>query len=326
MQKLNKVILTHPLPEDWIISIKDRCELIVGPDNCMGVDPALESQLRDAVGLIALLSDKIDERILNLSPNLKVVCNMAAGTDNIDLKTCTNRKIPVGFTPGVLTNATADLAIGLILAVNRELMISSTAAKNGEWKMWHPDKWLGMELEGTTLGIIGMGKIGTAVAKRASSFGMKIIYFSRSQKPETENTLSARKVELNELFVQSDIISLHAPLNPETYHMIDQDAFRRMKSSTMLINTARGGEVDTSALYQALSTGQIKAAGLDVTDPEPLPPDHPLFSLPNCIILPHIGSATERTRKKMAEMTCENIIAGLYGGKLPYCVNPEIYR
>ena len=141
-----------------------------------------------------------------------------------------------------------------------------------------------------------------------------------------ENDLSARKVELNELFEQSDIISLHAPLNPETYHMIDQDAFRRMKSSTMLINTARGGEVDTGALYQALSTGQIKAAGLDVTDPEPLPPDHPLYSLPNCVILPHIGSATERTRKKMAEMTCENLIAGLYGEKLPYCVNPEIYR
>ena len=251
---------------------------------------------------------------------------MAAGTDNIDLKTCTGRKIPVGFTPGVLTNATADLAIGLMLAVNRRLMISATAAKNGEWKMWHPDKWLGMELEGTTLGIIGMGKIGSAVAKRASSFGMKIIYFSGSQKPETEKTFFARKVELKELFEQSDVISLHAPLNPETYHMIDQNAFRRMKSSTVLINTARGGEVDTGALYQALSTGQIKAAGLDVTDPEPLPPDHQLYTLPNCVILPHIGSATERTRKKMAEMTCENLIAGLYGEKLPYCVNPEIYR
>jgi glyoxylate reductase len=326
MQKLNKVILTHPLPFEWISSIHDSCEIIIGPDNSMGVDPALESQLRDAHGLIALLSDKIDERILNLSPNLKVVCNMAAGTDNIDLKTCTYRKIPVGFTPGVLTNATADLAIGLMLAVNRQLMSSATTAKNGEWKMWHPDRWLGLELEGTTLGIIGMGKIGTAVARRASSFGMKIIYFSRSQKPETENTILARKVELMELFEQSDIISLHAPLNHETYHMIDQDAFRRMKSSTMLINTARGGEVDTSALYQALSTGQIKAAGLDVTDPEPLPPDHPLYTLPNCVILPHIGSATERTRKKMAEMTSENLLAGLYGEKLPYCVNPEIYR
>ena len=159
----------------------------------MGVDPALESQLRDAQGLIALLSDKIDERILNLAPNLKVVCNMAAGTDNIDLKTCTGKKIPVGFTPGVLTNATADLAIGLMLAVNRQLMISATAAKNGEWKMWHPDKWLGMELEGTTLGIIGMGKIGTAVAKRAYSFGMKIIYVSRSQKPETRKRLICSK-------------------------------------------------------------------------------------------------------------------------------------
>jgi lactate dehydrogenase-like 2-hydroxyacid dehydrogenase len=326
MQRLKKVILTHPLPDDWIISIRDRCEIIVGPDNSMGVDPLLESDLRDAEGLIALLSDKIDERIISLAPNLKVVCNMAAGTDNIDLITCSARKIPVGFTPGVLTNATADLAIGLMLAVNRELMISATAAKNGDWKMWHPDKWLGMELEGTTLGIIGMGKIGSAVAKRASSFGMSIIYVSRSQKPVIEKAFSARKVELNKLFEQSDIISLHAPLNPETYHMVNQDAFRRMKSSAMLINTARGGEVDTGALYQALSTGQIKAAGLDVTDPEPLPPDHPLYSLPNCVILPHIGSATERTRKRMAEMTCENLIAGLYGEKLPYCVNPEIYR
>lgn len=204
-------------------------------------------------------------------------------------------------------------------------MIAADDAKKGKWKMWHADKWLGNDLHGATLGVIGMGRIGTAVARRAVSFGMKIVYYSKSAKLDLKTEFGAEKVEFDELLRVSDIISLHAPINSETYHIIDQDAFRRMKPGVILLNTARGGEVDTNALYQALVSGQVSAAGLDVTDPEPLPPDHPLYQLPNCIILPHIGSGTIQTRRKITEMTCENLLAGLYGQQLPYCANREVY-
>lgn len=319
------VLITHPLPESWIKPIKDQFELIIGPNDMMGLSPDLEKFLPEVEGLICFLCDKIDSRLIDLAPKLNVICNMAAGTDNIDLITCKKRRIPVGSTPGVLTNATADLTITLMLAVNRKIMAAASDARMGKWKMWYPDKWLGQDLDGVTLGIIGMGKIGTAVAVRARSFGMKIQYFSRHAKPEIEKSIEAKFVPLEELLETSDVVSLHSPLTPDTYHMIDQKALRRMKSTATLINTARGSEVDTGALYQALSTGQIMAAGLDVTEPEPLPPGHPLFSLPNCLILPHIGSANESTRKKMAEMTIMNLIAGLYDKKLPYCANSEIY-
>lgn len=320
-----RIIITHPLPESWIKPIIDTYEVFFGPNDMMGLAPEMDEYLPEVDGLVTFLCDKIDERIIDLAPNLKVICNLAAGTDNIDLKACFRRKIPVGSTPGVLTNATADLAVGLILAVNRQIMIAAQDAEAGKWKMWYPDRWLGKDLEGATLGIVGMGKIGTAVAKRARVFGMNIIYSGHSDKHEVDVALNAKRVSLEELLEESDIVSLHAPLTSETYHMIDQDALRRMKTSASLINTARGSEVFTEALYEALSGRQILSAGLDVTDPEPLPPGHPLYSLPNCLILPHIGSAYERTRKNMADMTVENLIAGLSGKHLPYCVNPEVY-
>lgn len=320
-----KVLITHPIPETWIGPIFDQFDVIVGPNDMMGLAPELEKHLPEVDGLITFLCDKITKRQIDLAPKLKVICNLATGTDNIDLKTCNMKRIPVGSTPGVLTNATADLTIGLMLAVNRQILTAARDAKAGKWKMWYPDRWLGQDLDEATLGIIGMGKIGTAVAKRARSCGMKILYTSRTEKPEVEITLEAKRVPLEMLLEQSDVVSLHAPLTTETHHLIDQKALRRMKPTSTLINTARGSEVDTEALYDALNTGEISAAGLDVTDPEPLPPEHPLYTLPNCLILPHIGSASESTRKKMAEMTCENLIAGLYGRKLPYCANPEIY-
>lgn len=320
-----KVVITHPMPEAWILPILAQCDVIFGPNNMQGLSPELEKYLPWVDGLIAFLCDKVDIRLLDLSPRLKVICNFAAGTDNIDINTCSQRKIPVGSTPGVLTNATADLTIGLMLAVNRQLLKAAEDAKAGSWKMWYPDKWLGQDLEGSTLGIIGMGKIGMAVAKRARSFGMHILYHSPHENIEAEVTLQAVRVTFERLLEQSDVVSIHSPLSPETYHMIDQNALRRMKPTATLINTARGSEVDTEALYRALTTGQILAAGLDVTEPEPLPPSHPHYSLPNCLILPHIGSANESTRSRMAEMTCANILAGLHDVKLPYCANPEIY-
>ncbi len=325
MVQKRKVILAHPLPAEWIIPITQKYNVIIGEDNMMGFAGYLDDHFDEAEGFITFLSDKVDDRIINKSKNLKVICNYAAGTDNIDVDLCNQKKIPIGSTPGVLTNATADLTMTLILAVSRNLMPANDSARSGGWKMWYPARWLGTELSGSTLGIIGMGKIGSAVGRRAKSFGMNIVYFSRSAKPDIEKELQARRMPLDDLLEASDIISLHAPLTPETHHIINQDALRRMKHTSILINTARGSEVHTGALFDALSSGKIAGAGLDVTDPEPLPPDHPLYSLHNCLILPHIGSATEQTRRKMAEMTCENLIAGMAGQKLPYCANPEVY-
>lgn len=320
-----KVIITHPMPDAWITPILAQCDVFFGPNDMQGLSPELEKYLPEVDGLIAFLCDKIDKRLIDLSPRLKVICNFAAGTDNIDINTFSQRKIPVGYTPGALTNATADLTIGLMLAVNRQLLKAAEDAKGGSWKMWYPDRWLGQDLDSSTFGIIGMGKIGMAVAKRARSFGMQIVYHSRHENIEVESSCQANRVTFERLLEKSDVVSLHAPLTPETHHMIDQNALRRMKPTATLINTARGSEVDTEALYEALQARKILAAGLDVTDPEPLPPSHPLYSLPNCLILPHIGSANESTRKKMAEMTCDNLLAGLHDAKLPYCANPEIY-
>lgn len=321
-----KVILTHPIPTEWLAGISDEVEFVCGPDGATGFDRSLLPHLPDADGIISLLSDAIDEYIIYAAPRLKVICNYAAGTDNIDLKACSRRKIPVGITPGVLTDSTADLAMGLILAACRLFTEAGQAAKAGDWKMWYPARWLGKELSGATLGIIGMGRIGQAVALRAQAFGMRIVYYSRTRNPEIEAKHGFEFLPFVNLLEQSDIVSLHAPLTDHTRQIMDTDAFNRMKTGSILVNTARGAEVDSMALYDALVSGKLMAAGLDVTDPEPLPPDHPLYRLRNCIILPHIGSATVKARRKMAEKTCSNLIAGLKGSRLPFCANPDVYE
>ncbi|MBA4421460.1 MAG: D-glycerate dehydrogenase [Anaerolinea sp.] len=320
-----KVLLTHPIPEQWLSTLNNDVKLIIGPDEMMGLAPELYKYLPEVDGLISFLCDRINAEIIHHAPNIRVICNFAAGIDNIDLLACTAQKIPVGITPGVLTDATADLTMGLVLAVNRQLVQAAANARSGKWKMWYASRWLGMGLSGAILGVFGMGKIGCAVAKRAHAFGMNVIYTSRTPKPEYEITLNARQVAFQELLKTSDILSLHAPLTPETNKIMDANAFKLMKPTAILINTARGAEVDTEALFSALSNRQIAAAGLDVTDPEPLPASHPLYELPNCLILPHLGSATVGARKAMAAMTCENLLAGLRGEKLPYCANTEVY-
>ena len=251
---------------------------------------------------------------------------MAVGTENIDFKTCISRGIPVGNTPGVLTDGTADLTIGLLLSVCRQLAAASRDAKEGRWASWEPTGWLGKDLKGSTVGIVGLGKIGTAVAERLKPFGCDLIFTNRSLLPDKAESLHARQVNLDELLSTSDFICLHVPLTPETKSLIDKDAFARMKPDTILINAARGQVVDTDALVDALKNKRILAAGLDVTDPEPLPPEHPLYQLPNCFITPHIGSATVNTRKVMADIAIQNLIAGIQGNPLPFCVNPEVYN
>lgn len=315
------VIITHTLPQEWIISLESECELFTGPPDATELEPSLVSLLPRAEGLFTLLTIPVTEKLLQQAPNLKVISNMAVGVDNIDIKACTLRKIPVGNTPGVLTESTADLTMALVLSIARNIPQSNQDAREGRWKTWSPTRWLGIELNGSTLGIIGMGKIGKAVARRALGFGMKIIYTD----PQVSDEINALKVSLDELLIRSDIVSLHAPLTPETRGMINRSTLSRMKSSAILINAARGSLVDMAAITEALQNHSISAAALDVTDPEPLPPNHPLFSLSNCLIVPHIGSATQQTRSKMAELACVNLLAGLRGIRLPYCVNPEVY-
>jgi glyoxylate reductase len=258
---------------------------------------------------------------LENATKLRVISNMAVGVDNIDVAACTRRGIPVGNTPGVLTEGTADLTMTLLLAAARGLQQASQDARQGKWKTWSPTGWLGKDLNGATLGIIGLGKIGRAVARRASGFGMHLIYTD----PQEYTELEATRMTLERLLRQSDFISLHVPLLPQTHHLINADTLSLAKSSAILINAARGPIVETMALYNALKENRIAGAALDVTDPEPLPPDHPLFTLPNCLIVPHIGSATWNTRRRMAELACENLIAGLEGRRLTHCVNPEVY-
>jgi phosphoglycerate dehydrogenase-like enzyme len=312
------VIVTYPLPEDWLASLEGRCQIQIGLE-------ALETHIGEAQGLLALLTARVDEALLSKAKRLRVVSNMAVGVDNIDVAACTRRGIPVGNTPGVLTDATADLTIALLLAAARRLPEASADAREGRWTTWTPTMWLGADLNGATLGIVGLGRIGLAVAQRARGFGLKIVYANRNPNEEAEQTLGATRLPLDDLLQTSDFVSLHTPLNAETRHLMNERTLRLMKPTAILINAARGGVVDTAALHRALSEGWIASAALDVTDPEPLPANHPLYRLPNCFIAPHIGSATRGTRKRMAELACENLLAGLEGRPLPHCVNREVY-
>jgi phosphoglycerate dehydrogenase-like enzyme len=321
MSDLPLVLMTHTLPADWLTSLERKCRILKGPIDATMMESTLYEHLPEAQGLFTLLTIPIGEKEISQAPNLRVVSNMAVGVDNIDVSACTQRRIPVGNTPGVLTEGTADLTMALLLSAARGLPQASLDAREGRWRTWSPTGWLGMDLSGATLGIVGMGKIGRAVAERAAGFGMHMLYCD----PNTYQGTLAKKCSFEEILRQSDFISLHMPLNAETRHLMSRKAFELMKAGAILVNASRGAVVDTDALYEALRDRRIAGAALDVTDPEPLPPDHPLYALPNCLIVPHIGSATWNTRRRMAELACENLLAGLQGKRLPYCVNPEVY-
>ncbi len=319
------VIVAHPMPEDWIAPLYEHTRVVVGPADRPGIAPSLAPYFPEVEGLLTWLSDPVTEDLLAQMPRLKVVSNYAVGVDNIDLAACTRRGIPVGHTPGILTEAVADLTWALILAVARNIVQAVEDARAGKWGMWSPTGWLGADLHGKTLGIVGMGQIGQAVARRGLGFGMQVLYTSRTPKPQVEAEMGARRVPLETLLAESDVVSLHVPLTPETRGMMGEAQLRRMKPTAYLINMARGKVVDTDALVRALREGWIAGAGLDVTDPEPLPPEHPLYRLPNCVITPHIGSAARETRKRMALLACENLLLGLEGKPLRHCANPDVY-
>jgi glyoxylate reductase len=258
-------------------------------------------------------------------PGLKVISNHAVGVDNIDLPAATVRGIPVGNTPGILTDATADFAFALLLAAARRVVEGERFVRHGRWKTWGPSLLLGTDVFGATLGIIGYGRIGQALARRASGFDMRILFYDPSI-TQPDPSLPGTSVDFETLLGEADFVSLHTPLTEQTYHLIDASALALMKPSAVLINTARGPVVDPQALYRALKEQRIFAAALDVTDPEPLPLDSPLLELDNLIIVPHIASASRSTREKMATMAAENLIAGLKGERLPNCANPAVYE
>ncbi len=253
-----------------------------------------------------MLTDRIDAHLLDRCPKLRAIANYAVGYDNIDVEAARARDIQVGNTPDVLTDATADLAFALLMAAARKLPEAASAVTDGDWLTWEPAGYLGADVHGATLGIIGFGRIGRAVARRAEGFEMTVIHTG--------------EVELDELLGRSDFVSIHVPLTPDTHHLIDAAALQKMRSNAILINTARGPIVDQDALRQALSEGQISGAALDVTDPEPLPSGDPLLTAPNLIVVPHIGSATHATRGKMADMAVDNLLAALAGKPMPHTV------
>ncbi len=322
-----KVFVSRRIPDAGLKPITEHCDAEVWPDRLPPPAEVLRAKVKDCDGLVSLLTDRVDAALLSAAPRLRVVSNYAVGFNNVDVAACTARGVAVGNTPGVLTDATADTAVMLLMAAARRLGESMADAKAGRWLTWEPMGWLGQDLVGRTLGIVGMGRIGFATAKRLHhGWGMKVLYTDQVSVSLAESELGAKRVDLDELLAASDFVSVHTDLNPTTKGMFNRERFAKMKPTAVFVNTARGPLVDQSALADALRRGVIFAAGLDVTDPEPLPPEHELYSLPNCVIVPHIASATVGTRDAMARICADNLLAGLDGRRLPHGVNPEVYQ
>ncbi|CDX01729.1 Glyoxylate reductase [Desulfitobacterium hafniense] len=320
-----RVFITRKIPEDILTLIEEVCEVKVWPEEDTPIPRSvLEQEIREVDGLYCLLTETIDASLLDLGKNLKVVSNMAVGYNNIDIEAATQRNILVTNTPGVLTETTADLTFALLMMTARRMEESSQYLRQGHWKTWSPMLLAGQDIFGATLGIVGMGRIGEALVKRAKGFDMKIIYYNRTPKPELEESLGIEYRLLDELLQEADFVCILTPYTPETRNLIGKRELELMKPTSILINTARGGIVNEEDLYEALAQQQIYAAGLDVFDQEPLPTDHPLLTLTNCVALPHIGSATIKTRREMARLAAQNLLTYLQGQRPPHCVNPSV--
>lgn len=322
-----RVFVSRLIPDEGLNLLRQHCE----PDIWLGELPPPRDVLLERVqgvnGILSLLTDRLDGELMDAAgPHLKVISNMAVGYDNISVPDATRRGIPVGNTPGVLTETSADFAWALLMAAARRVVEGDSYTRAGRWKTWEPKLLLGQDITGATLGIIGLGRIGKQVAKRARGFDMRVLYHNSKPVDDPDAAqLGAQPVELDTLLREADFVSIHTPLTAETRSLIDARAFSKMKRTAILINTARGPVVDSEALYHALAEGIIAYAALDVTDPEPIPPDSPLLTLQNIIIAPHIASASVKTRGRMARMAAENLIAGVKKERLPHCVNPEVY-
>lgn len=314
-----RVFVTRTLPEAGLALLREVADVDVWPGELPPSRDDMLAKVRGVDGLLSLLTDRIDDELLGVAgPDLKVVSNFAVGYDNIDLAACHARGVAVGNTPDVLTETTADMAFALLMAVARRLPEGRDFVREDRWQTWDPMLLMGKDVHAATLGLIGFGRIGREMARRATGFGMQTLYYSRTRaSSEMEHDLGATFATLEEVLHTSDFVSLHSALNDDTHHLIDAAAIARMKRGAVLINTSRGGVVDQAALADALRSGHLFGAGLDVTDPEPLRADHPLVGLSNCLVVPHIASASERTRQRMAEKAARNLIAGIRGESLP---------
>jgi glyoxylate reductase len=319
--RLVVAVTRRALPGTALDRLADHVEVIRYDGDAAPSLDELVPLLARADGLLSMTTDRVDARLLDAAPRLRVVANAGVGTDNLDLLELTARGIPAGNTPGVLVETTADLAFALILAASRRLVEADRYVRDGRWQGVSFDLFLGQDVHGATLGIVGYGAIGRAVARRARGFDMTVIHHSRTRQ---DDELS-RWVPLDQLLREADVVSLHMPLTEETRGLIGERELALMKPTAVLVNTARGPVVDQAALTEALSERRIFAAGLDVEAIEPVPPDEPLLRLPNCIVLPHIGSGSLATRSRMVELAVDNILAGLAGERLPHCANPEVY-
>jgi glyoxylate reductase len=320
-----KVLITRAIPQKGIELIREFCDVDVWEQELPPSREELLKRVQGVDGILSLLTDRIDGEVMDTAgEQLKVISNHAVGFDNIDVPAATARKIPVGNTPDVLTDATADFAFALMMAAGRRLLEADRYVRDGNWKTWGPMTLLGMEMKGSTLGLVGFGRIGKAMARRAVGFDMRVVYYDPSEKNSDLDSRVAQ-VDFETLLEESDFISLHTPLTPDTRHLIDAEALWKMKPGAVLVNTSRGPVVDHEALYDALKSERIFAAALDVTEPEPLPMDSPLLTLDNLVIAPHIASAGKVTRDKMSWMAAQNLISGLKGDPLPNCVNPQVY-
>jgi glyoxylate reductase len=322
-----RVFVARRIPDEGLEPLSEACDADVWPDELPPPRDELLRRVAGCAGVLTLLTDRVDDELLERAGSgLRVVSNYAVGFDNVDVPACTARGIPVGNTPGVLTETTADLAWALLMAAGRRVAEGDRYVRAGRWRTWGPLLLLGTDVHGATLGIVGFGRIGQAVARRAAGFGMTILYHDVARVADAvERELGARFVSLEELLARSDFVTLHVNLTDETRWLLDRERLATMRSHAVVVNTSRGPVVDQAALHDALRAGVIGAAALDVTDPEPMAADDPLLGLENCIVVPHIASASRATRGRMAQMAAANLLAGLAGERLPNPVNPEVY-
>jgi glyoxylate reductase len=321
-----KVFVTRVLPQKGLELIHSIADAEVWQNELPPPPDILRQRVKGTEGLVCLLTDQIDAALMDATgTQMKVISQMAVGFDNIDVASATKRGIVVGNTPGVLTDTTADFAFALMMAAARRIVEGERYVRAGKWKTWGPTLLMGHDIHHATVGIIGFGRIGQAVARRARGFQMRILYYDPVRKEQAARELGAERATLDHLLEASDFVNLHVALTKETEGMIGARELKMMKPSAVLVNTSRGSVVDSKALYRALINGDISYAALDVTDPEPIGSDDPLLSLENCIIVPHIASSSLASRAKMSVMAAENLRAGLQGDRLPHCVNPEVY-
>jgi len=321
---LSHIYVTHKLPGERIAELGQHCDMACWPGPGLLPPETLRAEVAAADGLVCLLTDRIDAALIDAAPRLRFVSSVSVGLDHVDLAAATARGIPVGHTPGVLVDATADTAFALLLAAARRVAEADAWVRKGHWRpenAWSPDFFLGRDLAGATLGLVGLGAIGRAVARRAAAFGMRVVGWNRSPR----EVPGVEPLSLAAVLAASDFVSVHVALTPETRGLLDAERLAQMRRGAILINTARGGIVDEAALAEALASGRLGGAGLDVYEREPLPADSPLLSAPNTVLAPHIGSATALTRRRMADLAANNALAALRGERMPHCANPEVY-